>query len=57
METHLLHEDLELYGEILEVSFHERIRDERKFGSLEELKHQIRADTELAGHLLSSRNS
>jgi riboflavin kinase/FMN adenylyltransferase len=57
METHLLHEDLELYGEILEVSFHDRIRDERKFASLDELKHQIRADTELAGHLLSSRNS
>jgi riboflavin kinase/FMN adenylyltransferase len=57
METHLLHEDLELYGEILEVSFHERIRDEKKFSSLDELKQQIRADTELAEQLLSSRNS
>jgi riboflavin kinase/FMN adenylyltransferase len=57
METHVLNRDLELYGEILEVSFHERIRDERKFASLEELKKQISADTELAVKLARARDS
>jgi riboflavin kinase/FMN adenylyltransferase len=57
VETHLLHQDVELYGEILEVSFLERIRDEKKFASLEELKRQIAADTELAERILSARDS
>lgn len=48
IETHLMHEDLNLYGEILEVRFHCWIREERKFPSVDELKTQIQADANLA---------
>jgi riboflavin kinase/FMN adenylyltransferase len=56
METHILNEDLELYGEVLLVNFHNRIRDEKKFASVQELKAQIESDVILAAKLLSSRN-
>ncbi len=56
METHLLNEDFELYGEVLLVNFHNRIRDEKKFASVQELKAQIESDVILAAKLLSSRN-
>jgi riboflavin kinase/FMN adenylyltransferase len=56
VETHILDQTFDLYGEILEVRFHERIRDERKFSSIEELKAQIGADVKLAREILSSRN-
>jgi riboflavin kinase/FMN adenylyltransferase len=56
VETHILDQTLELYGEHLEVSFHEHLRDERKFASIDELKAQISSDTILARSLLSSRN-
>ena len=55
IETHLLHQNLELYGEILELRFHDRLREEKKFASVEELKTQIQADSELAESLLSKR--
>jgi riboflavin kinase/FMN adenylyltransferase len=48
IETHILDETFDLYGEILEVRFHRRIRDEKKFGSIEELKTQIQSDVILA---------
>jgi riboflavin kinase/FMN adenylyltransferase len=56
METHLIGEEFDLYGEMLEVLFHERIRDEKKFASVQELKSQIEADTLLAEKILSHRN-
>ena len=56
VETHILDQTLDLYGEHLEVRFHEHLRDEKKFGSIEELKVQISSDTILARNLLSSRN-
>jgi riboflavin kinase/FMN adenylyltransferase len=56
VETHILDQTLELYGEHLEVRFHEHLRDERKFASIDELKAQISSDTILARSLLSSRN-
>jgi riboflavin kinase/FMN adenylyltransferase len=49
-------QNFDLYGESLEVCFHDRIRDERKFASIEDLKHQIESDVLLARSLLSSRN-
>ena len=55
IETHLLHQNLELYGEILEVRFHDRLREEKKFSSVEELKAQIKADSELAEVILLRR--
>lgn len=56
METHILDQTFELYGEILEVRFHAPIRAEKKFSSIDELKQQIQADTILAKKLLSPRN-
>jgi riboflavin kinase/FMN adenylyltransferase len=44
VEVHLLDFDGELYGKELEVIFTEKLRDEKKFGSLTELKEQIAQD-------------
>ena len=43
-EAHILDFDEDIYGKIIEVSFLERIRDEIKFNSIEELKAQIQKD-------------
>jgi riboflavin kinase/FMN adenylyltransferase len=53
IETHILDRDFDLYGEKLEVRFHERIRDERKFSSIDELKQQIASDVILAKDIVS----
>jgi riboflavin kinase/FMN adenylyltransferase len=44
LEVHLLDFDEQLYGKTLTVTFREKIRDEQKFESLEELKQQIHKD-------------
>lgn len=44
VEVHLIDYSGDLYGQTLDVRFISRIRDEKKFGSLEELKAQIRDD-------------
>ena len=41
----------DLYGRIVEVQFLERIRGERRFGGVEELKEQIGRDVEEARRL------
>ena len=43
-ETHILNFNGNLVGEMIEVSFIERLRDETRFGSEEELKEQIKID-------------
>lgn len=48
IETHLLDFAARLYDELLEVEFVERIREERKFPSLDALKAQIDADVAVA---------
>lgn len=48
VEAHLLDFASELYGEELEVVFVEKLRDEQKFSSLDELKAQIARDIERA---------
>ena len=48
IETYILDQNFELYGEILEVRFHSSIRDVQKFASIDELKKQIQTDTILA---------
>jgi riboflavin kinase/FMN adenylyltransferase len=48
VETHLLDFDGDLYGQQLEITFAQRLRDEKKFASLDELKHQIAADITVA---------
>jgi riboflavin kinase/FMN adenylyltransferase len=48
VETHLLDLNLDLYGNSMEVRFIRKLRDERKFGGVEELKSQILRDIEEA---------
>jgi riboflavin kinase/FMN adenylyltransferase len=47
VETHIFDFDEMIYGERISVSFLERIRDERRFPSLDALRAQLRADAEL----------
>jgi riboflavin kinase/FMN adenylyltransferase len=44
VEAHLLDFQGELYGKELGIEFVEKLRDERKFASLDELRHQIDLD-------------
>ena len=53
LEVHVLAEGVpDLYGREVEVSFLKMIREERKFGSVEELKGQIGKDCEVAREVL-----
>ncbi|HAM72327.1 MAG TPA: hypothetical protein DCM86_11845 [Verrucomicrobiales bacterium] len=51
VEVHLLGFNGELYGAELEVFFILRLREERKFASLEELRRQIALDVETAARM------
>lgn len=44
LEVHILNFDKNIYGEKIKVTFLKKIRDEKKFHSLDELKEQIRQD-------------
>ena len=44
METFILDFSSDLYGQTLRVDFYKRLRAERKFASLDELKTQIQRD-------------
>ncbi len=44
LETHLFDFDKEIYGRYVEVHFKQKIRDEIRFQSLEQLKAQIQKD-------------
>jgi len=48
LEVHLLDFDGDLYGRHIQVEFHTRLREERRFESLEALRQQIAKDTEQA---------
>ncbi len=56
VEAHLFGIERPLYGEAVTLEFLERIRDERKFGTLEELRAAIRQDVETARGYFSRRN-
>jgi riboflavin kinase/FMN adenylyltransferase len=53
IETHLLGYDGDLYGQTLRLSFVQRLRDERRFESLEALRAQIAADVSRATALFN----
>jgi FAD synthase len=55
LEVHLFDFNQSLYGEQVSVSFQHKIRDEKKFASIDELKQQIKIDCEQARQLLQSR--
>ncbi len=44
LEVHILNFDKDIYGESLKVTFLKKIRNEKKFNSLDELKDQIKKD-------------
>lgn len=44
LEVHLLGRKIELYGQHIEVSFRHKLREEQKFGSVDELKQNIAND-------------
>jgi riboflavin kinase / FMN adenylyltransferase len=46
--VHLLDTKAELYGRTLDVDFVERLRDTRRFESIDELRAQIARDAEAA---------
>ena len=48
VETHLLDFDADLYGQTVEIELVERLRDEQRFGSTDELAAQISRDIERA---------
>jgi len=52
VEVHLIDWHGDLYGEVLRVDLIERLRDERRFGSLGELVAQIKRDVERARAVL-----
>jgi riboflavin kinase/FMN adenylyltransferase len=47
-ETHIIGYSGDLYGRSLEIVLSDRIREEKKFGSLDELREQIKKDTQTA---------
>ena len=53
VEVHLLDFEENLYGVRLDVAFVSRIREERKFGSINELKTQIASDVKVARRILA----
>ena len=52
IETNIFGFDEDIYGLDIEVTFISRIREERKFGSLKELKHQLESDRDTCLSLL-----
>jgi riboflavin kinase/FMN adenylyltransferase len=48
VEAHLLDFNGDLYGQEMEITFREKLRNEQKFSSLDELKAQIASDLEKA---------
>ena len=53
IETHLLRYSGDLYGRTVRLSFVQRLRDERRFDSVEALRAQIEADERRANHLFN----
>ena len=52
VEVHILNFNLDLYGKSIKLEFVERIREEKKFSGLEELKQQIAQDKKKAQEIL-----
>ena len=55
IETYIFDFDGELYGDVIRVRFLHRIRDERKFNGIDELKAQIERDTRGARNYFSHK--
>jgi riboflavin kinase/FMN adenylyltransferase len=55
VETYVMNWSGDLYGDVLRVRFLHRLRDEKKFGSVEELKRQIERDVTRASDYFRRR--
>ena len=55
IESYIFDFDGDLYGDVLRVRFLHRIRDERKFASIDELKNQIAKDSNVALNYFAHR--
>ncbi|RSK27075.1 bifunctional riboflavin kinase/FAD synthetase [Bacillus sp. HMF5848] len=53
VEVHIFNFEMDIYGEEVIVEWHDRIRAEQKFSSIDELKQQINADCIKAQELLN----
>jgi len=49
IEVHILNFEKNIYNENISVLFHKKLRDEKKFSSLDELKQQLKKDKKLVG--------
>lgn len=56
LEVHLFDFSRMVYGEMLDVSFHKKLRDEKKFASLDELRAQLQTDIEQGKEFLRTEN-
>lgn len=56
LETHLFDFDREIYGAYVEVHFKRKIRDEKRFQSLQQLKQQIQYDVLQARQIFADLN-
>jgi len=60
LEVHLFNFSRTIYGDVIDVEFHHKLRDEKKFASLDELKAQLQTDIqgakEFFGQASSSRS-
>jgi len=52
IEVHLLGTSQNLYGKKMEIELVQKLRDEKKFNGIEDLKNQIQKDCELAAQVL-----
>ena len=57
VEVHMLDFTEDIYDEKIRVNFIERIRDEKKFADISELKEQINQDIKTAGKILAAYDS
>ena len=53
IEVHIIEFDDSIYGMEVEISFIEKIRDEKKYTNLDELKHQLELDKQYVLNLIS----
>jgi len=55
VEVHIIDFNQNIYGKRLQISFLHKLRDQKKFNSLEELRNQIAADRDEAARVTRGR--
>lgn len=55
IEVHIFEFDEDIYGKEVQIQFVKRLRDEKKFSGIEELKDQLKKDQTLAKKILNSK--